>query len=87
LYDVFLVPSDRTLVELVHQVQEYEYEIGIKFGIISFNESLFKQVVAGGITTISTDFIQMGQLLSEMVLQKKMVQIRNKSGIIVRKSL
>ena len=87
LYDVFLVPSDLTLVELVRQVQEYEYEIGTKFGIISFNDSLFKQVVAGGITTISTDFIQMGQLLSEMVLQKKMVQIRNKSGIIVRKSL
>jgi len=87
LYDAFMVPSDRTLVELVRLAQDYEYEIWTKFGIISFNDSLFKQLVAGGITTISTDFVSMGHTLSEMVLQKKMHQIRNKSDIIVRKTL
>jgi DNA-binding transcriptional regulator YhcF (GntR family) len=87
LYDAFLVPSDRTLVELIKTVKEYEFEIGSDFGIISFNDSILKQVVAGGITTISTDFQQMGKLLSEMVLQRTIIQTRNKSGIIIRKSL
>jgi len=87
LYDAFLVPSDRTLVELIHLVGEYEFDIGDKFGIISFNDSMLKQVVAGGITTISTDFSGMGRLLSSMILERRHDQIRNKSGIVVRKSL
>ncbi len=87
LYDAFLVPSDRALVELIHLVQEYEFGIGDKFGIISFNDSMLKQVVAGGITTISTDFNGMGKALSSMILERRHDQIRNKSGIILRKSL
>lgn len=87
LYEAYLVPSDRILVELIKLANDCEFEIGEKFGIISFNESMLKQVVAGGITTISTDFNEMGRLLAAMVLEKKADQIRNKSGIILRKSL
>jgi len=87
LYDVFLVPSDRTLVELIKLATDYDYEIGMKFGIISFNDSLFKQILAGGITTISTDFVQMGQNLAGLVLSHSIRQLRNSSGIVIRKSL
>lgn len=87
LYDVFLVPSDCDLVELIKMANEFDFEIGKKFGLISFNDCLLKQVAAGGITTIATDFDRMGRDLAAMVLQKKREQIRNKSGIIIRKSL
>ncbi len=87
LYEAYLVPSDRVLVELIKMANDYEFELGEKFGIISFNDSMLKQVVAGGITTISTDFNEMGRLLAAMVLEKKAVQVRNKSAIILRKSL
>jgi len=87
LYDAYLVPSDRLLVELIRIANECDFAIGEKFGIISFNDSMLKQVVAGGITTISTDFADMGKKLASMVLKKQKTQIRNKSGIILRKSL
>ncbi len=87
LYDVFLIPSDRTLVELVRTAWEDEFEIGKKFGIISFNDSMLKQVVAGGITTISTDFPGMGKTLASMVMERKPLQVKNQSGLILRQSL
>jgi DNA-binding LacI/PurR family transcriptional regulator len=65
----------------------YKYKLGKKFGIVSFNDTMLKEVVAGGITTISTNFVEMGISLADMVLEKKTVQIRNPSRLIVRNSL
>jgi DNA-binding LacI/PurR family transcriptional regulator len=48
---------------------------------------MLKEVVAGGITTISTDFVQMGKALADMVINHKKIQVRNPSKLIVRKSL
>ncbi|MEN8115458.1 MAG: GntR family transcriptional regulator [Bacteroidota bacterium] len=87
LYEAYFLISDRDLVELVKIAKNYKYKLGKKFGIVSFNDTMLKEVVAGGITTISTDFKQMGQTLAEMVLNKKSVQIKNPSSLIVRNSL
>ncbi len=87
LYEAYFLISDRDLVELVKIAKDYNYKLGEKFGIVSFNDTMLKEVVAGGITTISTDFVQMGRLLAEMVLKRKMGKIRNPSKLIVRKSL
>lgn len=87
IYDAFFVISDRDLVSVVKIVREYSYRLGENFGIVSFNDTTLKEVVAGGITTISTDFKAMGQTLAEMVLNKKAGQVRNPSRIIFRNSL
>ena len=87
LYEAYFVTSDRDLVEIVKLARDYNYKLGKKFGIVSFNDTMLKEVVAGGITTISTDFIEMGKTLTDMVLSKKIVQVRNPSRLIVRNSL
>ena len=48
---------------------------------------MLKEVVEGGITTISTDFVEMGKTLANMVLNKKTGKVRNPSKLIVRSSL
>jgi DNA-binding LacI/PurR family transcriptional regulator len=48
---------------------------------------MLKEIVAGGITTISTNFRHMGACLAEMVLKNYRGKIDNPSGIILRKSL
>ena len=48
---------------------------------------MLKEIVEGGITTISTDFNLMGENLAKMVLNNQQVKIANPSGIILRKSL
>ena len=87
LYEVYFLISDRDLVELVKIAKYYNLKLGKKFGIVSFNDTMLKEVVAGGITTISTDFTEMGKTLSEMVLGHQSRRVRNPSKLIVRNSL
>jgi len=87
LYEAYFVISDRDLVEMVKLAKDYKYKLGRKFGIVSFNDTMLKQVVAGGITTISTDFVEMGKTLADMVLNKRSGQIKNPSKLILRNSL
>lgn len=87
MYEAYFVISDRDLVEVIKQAKKYKYKLGKRFGIVSFNDTTLKEVVAGGITTISTDFSEMGKSLAQMVLSKKKGQVRNPSRLILRKSL
>jgi DNA-binding LacI/PurR family transcriptional regulator len=87
LYEAYFLISDRDLVQLVKIAKRYKLKLGKKFGIVSFNDTMLKEVVAGGITTISTDFVEMGRTLAEMVLERNGKQIRNPSKLIVRNSL
>ena len=65
--EVYFVPSDRNLVRLVKIAAEKNLQLGKDVGIVSFNDTVLKEVVAGGITTISTDFQLMGQTLARMI--------------------
>jgi DNA-binding transcriptional regulator YhcF (GntR family) len=87
LYEAWFLTSDRDLVKLVKIAKEYKYKLGKKFGIVSFNDTMLKEVVAGGITTISTDFVEMGKNLAHMLLYHGKENIRNPSRLIIRKSL
>ena len=87
MYEAYFTISDRDLVEVIKLAKKYKYKLGKRFGIVSFNDTTLKEVVAGGITTISTDFSEMGRTLAQMVLSKKGGQIRNPSHLIVRSSL
>ncbi len=85
--EVYLVVSDRDLVQIVKSVSAEHLHLGSDIGLISFNDSMLKEVVAGGITTISTDFTEMGRTLARMVAHRDSSQIRNPSRLILRKSL
>lgn len=87
LYEAYFLITDRDLVSMVKMAKEYKLKLGKKFGIVSFNDTMLKEVVGGGITTISTDFVAMGNMLADMVLNKKNRQVRNPSKLIVRNSL
>lgn len=85
--EAYFVPSDRNLVRLVKMAAEKKLELGRDFGIVSFNDTVLKEVVAGGITTISTDFNLMGQTLARMIQEKSGGKIRNQAALIRRNSL
>lgn len=87
IYEAYFLISDHDLVELVKTSKYYKMKLGKKFGIVSFNNTMLKEVVAGGITTISTDFKEMGKILANMVLNRNNKQVRNNSKMIIRNSL
>lgn len=85
--EVYLIPNDRDLVRVIEKSKLQNLQIGIDFGIISYNETPLKKVVENGITTISTDFVAMGKIVAKMILNGKKEQIENKCSLIIRNSL
>jgi DNA-binding transcriptional regulator YhcF (GntR family) len=85
--EVYVIPNDRDLVSVIEKSKLQNLKLGQDFGIISYNETTLKKVVANGITTISTDFRAMGKIMSEMIIGGKKAQIENKCALIVRNSL
>lgn len=85
--EAYIVVSDRNLVSIVKNAASQNLKLGEDVGLVSFNDTMLMEVVGGGITTISTDFGQMGKALADIVLKHKKGKIRNPSKLIVRKSL
>ncbi|PTN07506.1 GntR family transcriptional regulator [Mangrovibacterium marinum] len=85
--EAYFVPSDRNLVRLVKMAAEQNLLLGEDLGIVSFNDTMLKEVVAGGITTISTDFAEMGRRLAQMVKDRSPEKIANPAALIQRNSL
>jgi hypothetical protein len=85
--EVYIIPDDRDLVKVIEKSKLQNFILGVDFGIISYNETPLKKVVENGITTISTDFVAMGKILAQMILNGKKEQIENKSNLIIRRSL
>ncbi|MGV8095072.1 MAG: GntR family transcriptional regulator [Mangrovibacterium sp.] len=75
--DLFIVVDDKDLEYLVRYALDHKLQLGKDLGIISYNESSIKGIVATGITTISTDFTQMGKSMAEMILNNKREKIDN----------
>lgn len=85
--EAYIIPNDRHLVSLMEQARERKLKIGKEIGVISYNDTPLKRVVGNGITTISTDFKEMGRLLAEMIIKQEKTQIENNSRLIERGSL
>jgi DNA-binding transcriptional regulator YhcF (GntR family) len=83
----YILINDRDLVSLVKFILNKGLVPGKDIGIVSLNDTGLKEVVAGGITTISTDFHLMGATLADMILNNKTEEVRNPSRLILRNSL
>ena len=64
------------LVEAARMAKNLGLEIGKDIGIISYNDSYLSEVILGGLTTVSTDFAQMGRLAAEMVLSHNLRKVK-----------
>ncbi|MCP9610659.1 GntR family transcriptional regulator [Coprobacter sp. LH1063] len=85
--DVFMVVNDRDLVDLLKQASKQNLTPGKEFGIISYNDTPLKEILAGGITTLSTDFKQMGRTMAALINKKTIETIENPWKLDIRKSL
>lgn len=62
---------DSGLAALARRIKEQNLEVGKDVFIISYNEFDLNEVVLNGLTTISTDFKQMGHTAAMMILNRK----------------
>lgn len=76
--DTFLLLNsqlDAGLVALAHKIQQAGLVIGQDVFIISYNEFDMNELVLGGLTTVSTDFREMGRLAADMVLTHQLEKV------------
>jgi DNA-binding transcriptional regulator YhcF (GntR family) len=82
---VYIVTTDDDLAVLVKQVRMSDFCLGKDIGIISFNETVLKELL--DITVITTDFKLMGKAAAECILKKEVKKINNPFYMIKRGSL
>jgi DNA-binding LacI/PurR family transcriptional regulator len=61
--------------------------LGKDVGIISYNDSIIKEILLEGITVISTDFQQLGKKAGQIILERKKQPYDNPFYVFHRKSL
>ncbi len=85
--DAFLVIDDDDLVTLVEKCHVNNWELGKDIGLVSYNETRLKSVIANGVTTLSTDFSLMGEQLIKAIKGNLPIHVYNKAKVTKRKSL
>ncbi len=83
----YIVVSDDDMVMIVEKAVRFSLEFGKNIGLISYNDTSVKKVIAGGVTVISTDFIEMGRKVAEYLKNPEPVRIIIPTRLINRKSL
>ncbi len=74
------------LVEVVRMATNSGLKIGTDVGVISYNDSYLSEIILDGLTTVSTDFEQMGRLAAQMVLSNDFQKIKCDFKLIRRKT-
>jgi hypothetical protein len=66
--EVYINLMEEDLVVLIERIISLQLELGRQVGVISYNETPLKKIILNGITTVSTDFQQMGAMAAQLVL-------------------
>lgn len=85
--EVFISLMESDLVTLVERIIQQDFKVGKDVGVISYNETPLKKIILSGITTISTDFREMGAIAARMILDNSTSQIEVPFYLKRRKSL
>lgn len=83
----YLVVEESDLAELIKKVRRQAQVLGKEVGVLSFNDTTLKEVLADGITVITTDFETMGRTAAALLLDGKKIKIKNPFSMIRRNSL
>jgi DNA-binding transcriptional regulator YhcF (GntR family) len=83
----YITLMENDLVILVERIVTEKWKVGKDIGVISYNETPLKRVILNGITTISTDFEQMGKQVAKVILNKSSTQLAVPFYLNLRSSL
>ncbi|EAR02560.1 GntR family transcriptional regulator [Maribacter sp. HTCC2170] len=85
--NLYFILSDTFLWDVLRDCEQKNYKIGQNIGILSQDDNVAKEIVFGGITTISTDFKEMARLTAQHVKFGDYTQIIIPTKLIKRNSL
>jgi len=85
--DVYINMMEDDLVKLIERILALGWQVGKDVGVISYNETPMKKIILDGITTISTDFYEMGRIAAQLALEPGHRHVRVPFKLTLRASL
>ncbi len=84
---LYLFIGDSDLWPLLKDCIGKSFELGKEVGVLSFNDHLVKEIILGGITTISTNFKDMAMITANNIIEPKFLKSVVPTTLIERNSL
>lgn len=84
--ELYIIFDDSELVQTLKTIEQKGWKLKRDIGIISFDEAPMKELLAGGISVLSTDFELMGKTAAALVKGERTGQIANPFKLIYRNS-
>jgi DNA-binding transcriptional regulator YhcF (GntR family) len=85
--EVYINLMEDDLVILIERLINMKLKLGKDVGVISYNETPLKKIILNGITTISTDFRQMGEMTAKLILENSKEHLEVPFHLTLRASL
>ena len=63
---------DKNLSKLLKAITGSGWRVGEEIGLICYNDFPLNEYILGGLTTLTTDFVEMGRVAGEMILSGKL---------------
>jgi DNA-binding LacI/PurR family transcriptional regulator len=87
LGEAYVIVSDDDLYAFIRKARLKNWTLGKECGVVAYNENQVKEILCDGITTISTNHEEIGQLAAHMILTQKFEHIKSPFSFIRRNSL
>ncbi len=84
---IYLLYSDNELINLLKEMEKQNLKPGKDIGIISYDDTPMKEILAGGISVLSTNFEHMGNVVASFINGAPFEQLVNPSKFILRNSI
>ncbi len=73
----YMAVSERDLACIIKVINDRGWKLKEDIGLMSFDDTPLKEVLQGGITTLSTDFEGMGRTAGQLILSEEVRKIAN----------
>ncbi len=83
----YIVFREYDLIKMINWTTKNKLKVGKNIGIISYDDTPLKEIIAEGISVISNDFKKMGERAAEMILNREKGRESNEFYFIDRGSL
>lgn len=74
--EVYVILKEDDLVTFIERVKVADFKVGKQVGLISYNEAPIKKIILNGVSTISTDFKEMGKMAAKLILGTSREQVK-----------
>ncbi len=84
---VYFTIHNPELYAILKDVMDRKWKLGKDLAVLAHNDDVVKEIIAGGITTFTADFVEMGRLAAGYALTREKIQLVVPTKLHYRKSL